>query len=247
MSDIAFDNNAIVDFVAGSNVQITGDKTNSSITISATNTTYDNATSETEGLMSSSDKSKLDGIAEGANAYKHPSTHPADMIEGLATVATSGLYSDLIDPPAIPDVSNADNWDTAYSWGDHAKAGYLKTHQSLDGYVKTTDVGKINGQSILDGDITIDVTDTDKKTSSGNTSSRIYLVGATSRSAEGQTTYSNGGVYVDTNNKLYSESSPVIVGGTNNSTIPYKITTITSANYKALTTKDPNTLYFIVG
>lgn len=246
VGDITFDNNAIVDFVAGLNVQITGDATTSSITISATDTTYDNATSETDGLMSRSDKSKLDGIAEGANAYTHPDTHPVDMIDGLADIATSGLYDDLINKPTIPDVSNASNWDEAYSWGDHADAGYLKT-QDLEGYVQSSELGTINGQSILDGDITINVTDTDKKTSSGNTSSRIYLVGATSRSAEGQTTYSNGGVYVDTNNKLYSESSPVVISGTNNSTIPYKIITITSANYQALVTKDPNTLYFIVG
>lgn len=36
------------------------------------NTTYSAATTSTEGLMSSSDKSKLDGIAVGANNYVHP-------------------------------------------------------------------------------------------------------------------------------------------------------------------------------
>lgn len=153
----------------------------------------------------------------------------------------------ILNKPTIPDADSVNNWNAAYSWGNHADFGYLKTHQSLEGYVQSSELHTINGQSILDGDITIDVTDTDKKTSSGSTSSRIYLVGATSRSAEGQTTYSNGGVYVDTNNKLYSESSPVVISGTNNSTIPYKIITITSAKYQALTTKDPNTLYFIVG
>lgn len=37
------------------------------------NTTYSVATTSANGLMSSSDKSKLDGIAEGANNYTHPS------------------------------------------------------------------------------------------------------------------------------------------------------------------------------
>ena len=37
-----------------------------------TNTTYMPASSESSGLMSSSDKTKLDGIAEGANNYVHP-------------------------------------------------------------------------------------------------------------------------------------------------------------------------------
>lgn len=38
------------------------------------------ATTTTDGLMSSTDKSKLDGVAEGANNYTHPANHPATMI-----------------------------------------------------------------------------------------------------------------------------------------------------------------------
>lgn len=34
--------------------------------------------------------------------YTHPDTHPASMITGLATVATSGSYNDLTDKPNIP-------------------------------------------------------------------------------------------------------------------------------------------------
>ena len=34
--------------------------------------------------------------------YNHPATHPASMITGLATVATSGSYADLSDKPTIP-------------------------------------------------------------------------------------------------------------------------------------------------
>ena len=35
--------------------------------------------------------------------YNHPATHPASMITGLATVATSGSYADLSDKPTIPE------------------------------------------------------------------------------------------------------------------------------------------------
>ena len=35
--------------------------------------------------------------------YTHPSTHPASMITGLATVATTGSYNDLTDKPTIPE------------------------------------------------------------------------------------------------------------------------------------------------
>ena len=65
------------------------------------NTTYTDATTSKSGLMSASDKSKLDDIATGANNYTHPSTHDASMITGLATVATSGKYSDLSGKPTV--------------------------------------------------------------------------------------------------------------------------------------------------
>ena len=44
------------------------------------NTTYGVATTTSNGLMSSTDKTKLDGIAAGANNYTHPSSHAATMI-----------------------------------------------------------------------------------------------------------------------------------------------------------------------
>lgn len=40
----------------------------------------DLATTGKEGLMSATDKAKLDGIQEGANNYQHPESHPATMI-----------------------------------------------------------------------------------------------------------------------------------------------------------------------
>ena len=45
-----------------------------------TDTTYENATTSQPGLMSSTDKSKLDGIEANANNYTHPANHPATMI-----------------------------------------------------------------------------------------------------------------------------------------------------------------------
>lgn len=53
-------------FAAGSNITITPDATNDKITIAAKDTTYDDATQRTAGLMSAADKKKLDGIATGA-------------------------------------------------------------------------------------------------------------------------------------------------------------------------------------
>lgn len=50
-----------------------------------TNTTYSNATTSKDGLMSSEDKTKLDGVAANANNYVHPSSHAASMITQDAT------------------------------------------------------------------------------------------------------------------------------------------------------------------
>lgn len=41
--------------------------------------------------------------------YTHPSTHPASMITGLATVATSGNYNDLTNKPNIPEPATVDS------------------------------------------------------------------------------------------------------------------------------------------
>ena len=45
-----------------------------------TDTTYNDATTSEHGLMTAADKTKLDGIATGANKYTHPATHSIDMI-----------------------------------------------------------------------------------------------------------------------------------------------------------------------
>ena len=45
-----------------------------------TDTTYEKATAQADGLMSKEDKNKLDGVEAGANKYTHPDNHPATMI-----------------------------------------------------------------------------------------------------------------------------------------------------------------------
>lgn len=56
---------------AGTNVTIVGDATNDKITISATDTTYSDATTSASGLMSAADKTKLNGIATGAEVNQN--------------------------------------------------------------------------------------------------------------------------------------------------------------------------------
>ena len=55
-----------------------------------TNTTYSAATTSAAGLMSAADKSKLDGIAAGANAYTHPNSSVTAGTYRSVTVNAAG-------------------------------------------------------------------------------------------------------------------------------------------------------------
>lgn len=57
------------------------------------------------------EKTKLAGIQDGALNNPHPATHPASMITGLASVATSGNYYDLLNRPTSM-TANGGNSDT---------------------------------------------------------------------------------------------------------------------------------------
>lgn len=55
-----------------------------------------------------------------------------------------------------------------------------------------------------------EATTASKKTSSANSTSKLFLIGATSQSADASTTYSNSKCYVGTDNCLYSNSTKVL-------------------------------------
>ncbi|MCM1042584.1 MAG: hypothetical protein NC396_09210 [Bacteroides sp.] len=57
--------------------------------VPAQDTTYGTATQSTNGLMSSTDKTKLDGIAPGANKYSHPTS---EGNKHIPTGGSSGQY-----------------------------------------------------------------------------------------------------------------------------------------------------------
>ena len=68
--------------------KITVDGTATTIYGKDTNTTYSDATTTASGLMSSTDKTKLNGIATGANAYTHPS-------QSLGTLPSSAAFKKI--------------------------------------------------------------------------------------------------------------------------------------------------------
>lgn len=87
-----------------------------------TNTTYGNATKSSSGLMSSSDKSKLDGIASGANktvvdsTISQSSTNPVQ--NGVITKRLQFLYSFKISRDKWNESSDKSNWNVIVPWSD---------------------------------------------------------------------------------------------------------------------------------
>ena len=109
------------------------------------NTTYSTATTSTSGLMSASDKSKLDGIASGANKYTLP-TASSTTLGGVKTTSSVTSTSGLTACPIISGVPYYKDTNTTYtlsSFGITATAAELN---KLDGVTATaTELNYVDG------------------------------------------------------------------------------------------------------
>lgn len=99
-------------------------------------TTYEDATQTVHGLLSTDDKKKLDGVAAGANNYKHP-TH---------TPAAEGFYKVTVDEyghvSKTNDVAKADITALGIPAQDTT---YNDATQSTHGLLSTADKKKLDG------------------------------------------------------------------------------------------------------
>ena len=99
-----------------------------------TNTTYGNATTGSSGLMSSSDKSKLDGIATGANktvvdnALSQGSANP--VANSAITKRLQYLYSFKISRDKWNESSDKSNWNVIVPWSDSKGTAITATASS---------------------------------------------------------------------------------------------------------------------
>lgn len=99
-----------------------------------TNTTYGNATTSSSGLMSSSDKSKLDGIATGANktvvdnALSQGSANP--VANSAITKRLQYLYSFKISRDKWNESSDKSNWNVIVPWSDSKGTAITATASS---------------------------------------------------------------------------------------------------------------------
>lgn len=114
------------------------------------NTTYDAATQSTDGLMSSVDKKKLDGIAEGANNYAHPAYNAKASGLYKVTVDATGHISGTevvtksdITALGIP----AQDTNTTYGAATQSTNGLMSSadKKKLDGIAEGAQVNSITG------------------------------------------------------------------------------------------------------
>ena len=146
-------------------------------------------------------------------------THTASQVSGLAKVATSGSYNDLTNKPSIPaaytlpvatasvlggvkigsgvtissGVISVSCSSIGAATSGHTHSQYL-TSSSLSGYATQS---WVNSQGFLKS-----ATDTKNTAGSTNTSSKLFLIGATSQETS-PVTYSNSSVYTQSG-QLYA-------------------------------------------
>lgn len=106
-------------------------------------------------------------LTDNDTKYTHPDTHPASMITGLATIATSGKYSDLSGAPTIPSVGNG----TVTIKQNGSTKGSFTMNQS--------------------GNTIIELTDADSHHSSKN------IIGNSAEATSNGTSISNDNVYLN--------------------------------------------------
>jgi hypothetical protein len=113
------------------------------ITIGATNTTYVDATTSVAGLMSTGDKTKIDGVATSANNYTHPN-HSGDVVstnDGATTIQVGAV--DLAMLSATGTASS-----TTFLRGDNAWTA-LGTSATLDVGTSASQIVQLNGSAEL--------------------------------------------------------------------------------------------------
>lgn len=97
-------NSTYIKGLSASDTTVTYTKGDGTIgTITTKDTTYSNATTSSSGLMSSDDKTKLDGIESGANNYSLP-TASSSTLGGVKTTSTVTSTSGLTACPIISGV-----------------------------------------------------------------------------------------------------------------------------------------------
>lgn len=123
---------------SGSTITLKGSD-GSTQTVSDSNTTYNAATTSAAGLMSATDKSKLDGIATGANKYSLP-TASSSTLGGVKVGTNLSISNGVLSAT-----------DTTYDTATTSAAGLMSAadKSKLDGMTATTTTPKAAGTAAV--------------------------------------------------------------------------------------------------
>lgn len=130
------------------------------------------ATTSAAGLMSAADKTKLNGIASGANAYTLPTA--GSSLGGVKTTSTVTSNSGYTACPIISGVPYYKDTNTTYNLGSFGVTATAAELNKLDGVTATT--AELN---YVDGVTSNIQTQLDGKASSSHTHSYLPLSGGT--------------------------------------------------------------------
>lgn len=123
---------------SGSTITLKGSD-GSTQTVSDSNTTYNAATTSAAGLMSATDKSKLNGIATGANKYSLP-TASSSTLGGVKVGTNLSISNGVLSAT-----------DTKYDTATTSAAGLMSAadKSKLDGMTATTTTPKAAGTAAV--------------------------------------------------------------------------------------------------
>ena len=152
-----------------------------------------NATSDVNGLMTSADKTKLDGIAENANNYSLP--YATDATLGGVRIGSNITNTDGTLSLTKKNVTDA----LGYTPGSST---------SIVSYILEKDGSNI--KLVGNDGSESSITDNDTKNTAGSTNNedKLFIIGAKSQSPETQT-YSRSTVYIDADGDLCSNDTKV--------------------------------------
>lgn len=193
------------------------------------------------------EKTKLAGIAAGANKYTHPTSHPASMITGLADVATTGSYNDLSNKPTTMTPTahtHAQSDVTGLATALSGKANTGHTHgaasTTTNGFMSKEDKTKLNGIATGANKTTVDTA-----LSASSTNPVQNKVINTALAGKASTSHNHNSAYIAKSLQMTADDGDVEVSWTNQDVVA-KIKALgsgmTTAYASIGTTNNPNSI-----
>lgn len=198
-------------------------------------------------IMTADERTKLSGIAAGANKYTHPTSHPASMITGLADVATTGSYNDLSNKPTTmtPKAhTHAQSDVTGLATALSGKADTGHTHgaasTTTNGFMSKEDKTKLNGIATGANKTTVDTA-----LSASSTNPVQNKVINTALAGKASTSHNHNSAYIAKSLQMTADDGDVEVSWTNQDVVA-KIKALgsgmTTAYASIGTTNNPNSI-----